>query len=117
MLAEISNELDNGQQLGFVSELLSRASVSLAPQVGYYGTQDEFRDAIMYEYRFELLGEGEDSHHNRRRGFDYFLNQTINPINNWPGNNNHDLISSTDPSQVMFLQIPLTEINTNNLID
>ena len=117
MLAEISNELDNGQQLGFVSELLSRASVSLAPQVGYYGTQDEFRDAIMYEYRFELLGEGEDSHHNRRRGFDYFLNQTINPINNWPGNNNHDLISSTDPSQVMFLQIPLIEINTNNLID
>ena len=24
--------------------------------------------------RFELLGEGEDSHNNRRRGYDYFLN-------------------------------------------
>ena len=117
MLAEISNELDNGQQLGFVSELLSRPSVAMSPQAGYYGTREEFRDAIMYEYRFELLGEGEDSHNNRRRGFDYFLEKTINPINNWPGNNNHDLTSSTDPSQIMHLQIPLVEINTNNLID
>ena len=115
MLAEISNELDNGQQLGFVTELLNR--VGMSPQGAYYGTQDEFREAIMYEYRFELLGEGEDSHHNRRRGFNYFLEQTINPINNWPGNNNHDIISSTNPSQVMYLQIPLIEINTNDLID
>jgi len=117
MLAEISNELENGEQLGYISELLSRPSVALSPQENYFGTKDEFRDAVMYEYRFELLGEGEDAHHNRRRGFDYFLNKTINPINNWPGHNNLDITSSTDPSQVMFLQIPINEINTNNLID
>ena len=70
MLAEISNELDNGQQLGFVTELLSRVGVS--PQADYFGTQAEFRDAIMYEYRFEMLGEGEDAHNNRRRGLIIF---------------------------------------------
>ena len=31
----------------------------MSPQADYFGTQAEFRDAIMYEYRFEVLGEGE----------------------------------------------------------
>jgi len=116
MLAEISNELDNGQQLGFVTELLSR--VGMSPQADYFGTQAEFRDAIMYEYRFEMLGEGEDAHNNRRRGFDYFLNRTILFHNNNPIHNPAvDLTLSTDESQVMSLPIPLIEINTNDLID
>ena len=116
MLAEISNELDNGQQLGFVTELLSR--VGMSPQGAYFGTQEEFREAIMYEYRFEVLGEGEDAHNNRRRGFDYFLNRTILFHNNNPIHNTSvDLTLSTDPSQVMSLPIPLIEINTNDLID
>ena len=85
MLAEISNELNNGEQLGYINELLNR--VGMTPQMGYYGSQDEFRNAVMYEYRFEVLGEGEDAHNNRRRGFDYFLNNTIlfhnyNPLHN-----------------------------------
>ena len=116
MLAEISNELDNGQQLGFVTELLSR--VGMSPQGAYFGTQEEFRQAIMYEYRFEVLGEGEDAHNNRRRGFDNFLNRTILFHNNNPIHNPAvDLTLSTDPSQVMSLPIPLIEINTNELID
>ena len=116
MLAEISNELDNGQQLGFVTELLSR--VGMSPQADYFGTQAEFRDAIMYEYRFEMLGEGEDAHNNRRRGFDYFLNRTILFHNNNPIHNPAvDITLSTDESQVMSLPIPLIEINTNDLID
>ena len=116
MLEEISNELDNGQQLGFVTELLSR--VGMSPQTDYFGTQAEFRDAIMYEYRFEVLGEGEDAHNNRRRGFDYFLNKTILFHNNNPIHNPAvDLTLSTDESQVMSLPIPLIEINTNDLID
>ena len=116
MLAEISNELDNGQQLGFVTELLSR--VGMSPQGAYFGTQEEFREAIMYEYRFEVLGEGEDAHNNRRRGFDNFLNRTILFHNNNPIHNpSVDLTLSTDPSQVMSLPIPLIEINTNELID
>ena len=115
MLAEISNELQNGQQLGFITEVLDRVGMSNA---AYLGDQATFRDAIMTEYRFELLGEGEDAHNNRRRGFDYFLTHTINKHNNNPiFSSKVDLELSTEPTQVMQLPIPLTEINTNDLID
>ncbi|WP_366182878.1 RagB/SusD family nutrient uptake outer membrane protein [Flavobacterium ovatum] len=116
MLAEISNELQNGQQLGYVTQLLNR--VGKVPHAGYLGSKDNFRDAIMMEYRFELLGEGEDSHNNRRRGFDYFLKNTINKHNNNPGfKATVDLLLSTNKSQVMGLPIPLSEVNTNELIN
>jgi hypothetical protein len=117
MLAEISNELSNGEQIGYVTEVLNRAGVDSS---GYAGIgQTDFRDKIMKEYRYELLGEGEDAHNNRRRGFDYFLNNVIIPHNtNTSLNfNSLDLTLSTDPSQVMFLPIPVREINTNDLID
>ena len=78
MLAEISNELENGEQLGYVNEVLDRVKMSNA---AYLGDQSSFRDAIMREYRYELIGEGEDAHNNRRRGFDYFLEKTINKHN------------------------------------
>jgi hypothetical protein len=54
MLAEISNELQNGEQLGYVTEVLNR--VGMTPHTGYLGSKEEFRDAIMTEYRFELIG-------------------------------------------------------------
>lgn len=115
MLAEISNELQNGEQLGYVTELLAR--VGMTPHAAYSGDIDSFRNAIMDEYRYELLGEGEDAHNNRRRGVDYFLEHTILRHNN---NSNFkasvDIVLSTDPSQIMNLLIPLTEINTNELI-
>jgi hypothetical protein len=125
MLAEISNELSNGEQLGYVTEVLNRAGMPENPNFdvdssGYAGIgQTDFRDKIMKEYRYELLGEGEDAHNNRRRGFDYFLNNVIIPHNtNTSLNfNSLDLTLSTDPSQVMFLPIPVREINTNDLID
>ena len=118
MLAEISNELQNGQQLGYVTEVLNR--VGMTPQVGFLGSQVEFRDAIMNEYRFELIGEGEDAHNNRRRGFGYFLNKTIMKHNN---NSNPgfkplvDILLNTDPTGTMTLPIPQSEINTNELIN
>ena len=114
MLAEISNELQNGQQLDFVTQVLDRVGMS---NDAYLGDQNTFRDAIMTEYRFELLGEGEDAHNNRRRGFDYFLTNTINKHKFKTGDKVSDLLLSTDPNQVMKLPIPLTEINTNELID
>ena len=115
MLAEISNELQNGEQLGYVTEVLDRVGMSNA---AYLGDQSSFRDAIMREYRYELIGEGEDSNNNRRRGFDYFLTNTINKHNNNPiFSPKVDLLLSTDPMQVMQLPIPLSEINTNELID
>ncbi|MBD0778635.1 RagB/SusD family nutrient uptake outer membrane protein [Maribacter sp. ANRC-HE7] len=116
MLSEISNELQNGEQLGYVNELLNRVGVT--PQAGYLGSKEDFRDAIMMEYRFELIGEGEDAHNNRRRGFDYFLNNTISRHNNNPGfKPDVDLTLSTSESEVMGLLIPLKEINTNELIN
>jgi len=118
MLAEISNELQNGQQLGYVTEVLNR--VGMTPQVGFLGSKEEFRDAIMNEYRFELIGEGEDSHNSRRRGFDYFLNKTIlvHNTNVNPGFKPLvDILLSTDPIGTMTLPIPQSEINTNELIN
>ena len=44
MLAEISNELQNGEQLGYVTEVLDRVGMS---NVAYLGDQSSFRDAIM----------------------------------------------------------------------
>lgn len=116
MLAEISNELGNGEQLGYVSEVLNR--VGMIPHAGYLGSQEDFRNSIMNEYRFELLGEGEDSHNNRRRGYNYFLNNTILKHNTNPiFKASVDLELNTNEDQVMQLPIPLIEINTNELIN
>ena len=116
MLAEISNDLGkDAEAMGYVEEVLSR--VGLTPHISYQGGQSSFRDAIMREYRFELLGEGEDSHNNRRRGFNYFLSNVILPHNNNPNKNQYDLTLVTDESRVMKLPIPLGEITTNDLID
>jgi hypothetical protein len=116
MLAEISNELQNGEQLGYVSEVLARAS--LTPHPGYTTDQASFRDAIMDEYRFELLGEGHDSYNNRRRGYAYFLENTINRRNNNPNfKASVDAVLNDVESEVMYIDIPLKEITYNNLID
>ncbi|MGB1393770.1 MAG: RagB/SusD family nutrient uptake outer membrane protein [Flavobacteriaceae bacterium] len=117
MLSEISNELQNGEQLGYVTEVLNRAGVDNTAYAG--ASQTDFRHQIMKEYRYELIGEGEDAHNNRRRGFDYFLNNIITPHNTNPNLNFNslDLTLSSDPAQVMYLPLPLTEINTNELID
>ena len=119
MLAEISNELQNGEEMTYLNEVLSRAGVDPRPE--YSQGQASFRDAIMDEYKFELLGEGHDSHNNRRRGFQYFLENTIKPNNEKIGTAHYvasrDLILSEDEGTVMFLPIPNEEINTNELID
>ena len=116
MLAEISNELSkDAEAMGYVEQVLDR--VGLTPHISYQGGQASFRDAIMREYRFELLGEGEDSHNNRRRGYNYFLNNTILPHNNDPNKNQYDLTLITDETRIMKLPIPLGEVTTNDLID
>jgi hypothetical protein len=116
MLAEISNELQNGEQMIYLQQVLDRASAT--PHAGYSGSKDDFRDAIMREYRYELLGEGEDAFNNRRRGFNYFLTNVILKHNNNPGfDPKVDLTLSTDESQSMQLPVPLIELNTNELID
>lgn len=136
MLAEISNELDkSAEKMTYLNPVLTRAGVdgtNLRPE--WAGTKDEFRDAIMDEYKFELVGEGSDHFHARRRGFAYFLQNTIkrnnDKINNndkthyypWKrygknGNNTIGILFSEDENEVMKFPIPLKEVLRNNLID
>jgi len=117
MLAEISNELQNGEQMGYVTELLARPSVNLTPRADYSLGQDEFREAVMDEYTFELLGEGHDYFNNRRRGYQWFRSHVIDPHNNYSGFIPAiDVTHETDESIVMFLPTPSNEINTNEQI-
>ena len=81
----------------------------------------------MDEYKFELIGEGHDSWHVRRRGIQYFKDKTLTPHNSSFGKKvgvgakkyakNLEVEFSTDPAQIMHMQIPLNEINTNELIN
>jgi len=131
MLAEISNELQNGEEMTYLTPVLARAGVD-----GTYARpewtqgKDAFRDAIMDEYKFELIGEGYDGFHARRRGYDYFLNNTIlrnnDPITNGDKTlyysfrtyaSNRDVLFSTSGDEVMQMPIPLSEVNTNQLLD
>ncbi len=125
MLAEISNELGNGQQMTYLQPILDRAGVTARTQ--FSQGQSAFRDAIMDEYKFELIGEGHDSWHVRRRGVQYFVNKILNPHNNSIGQKvavgakkyaaNLEVKFSTDPNEIMKMPIPLSEINTNELIN
>jgi len=115
MLSEISNELQNGQEITYVSEVLDR--VGLTPHIEYAGGQDSFRTAIMKEYQFELLGEGHDWFNNRRRGYNYFLNTIITPHNIVAqANESVDVTHKTDAALVMSIPIAVAEINANNEI-
>ena len=125
MLAEISNELGNGQEMTYLKPVLDRAGVPVRPE--FTQGQASFRDAIMEEYKFELIGEGQDSFHVRRRGMQYFLNHTILPHNNSFGKKvavgakkyvaNREVKFSTNEAEIMKFLIPLSEINTNELIN
>jgi len=125
MLAEISNELGNGQQMSYLQPVLDRAGVTARSQ--FSQGQSAFRDAIMDEYKFELIGEGHDSWHVRRRGVQYFINKTLTPHNNSFGKRvgvgwkkyakNLEVEFSTDPNQIMQMPIPISEVNTNEFIN
>lgn len=115
MLSEISNELQNGQQLGYVTEVLDR--VGQTPGAEYSNGQASFREAIMREYEFELMAEGHASFNNRRRGYAYFLNNVILPHNNDPlFDPNVDVTLETTEDIVMFLPISQNEIDRNELV-
>lgn len=116
MLSEISNELQNGEALNYVTEVLDR--VGLTPHAGYTGDQDTFRNAIMKEYQFELFFEGHDWFNNRRRGYTYFLNNVIIPHNTAPKfKSNVDVTLDDNEANIMYLPFPQSEIDANELIN
>ena len=121
MLAEIENELngpDNAYQ--YVNEVLERARnsadvPSLQPADWSGLTQSEFRDSIMFEYRYELLGEGHEYFNDRRRGYDYFKANVIDIHNNTPYYDflvQYDVLLPDNPRN-MLMPIPLAEIVAN----
>lgn len=116
MLAEISNELQNGEEMTYLTEVLDR--VGLTPRDKYSQGQDAFREAIMEEYNFEELGEGHEWFNNRRRGYEWFKSHVIDVHNNWEKfNPKVDVTLEDDKETVMHNPIPTSEINTNDDIN
>ena len=119
MLAEIENELngpDNAYQ--YVNEVLERARNSSNPPsaepANWSGMdQEQFRERIMIERRFELLGEGHEWFDTRRRGYEHFLQEVVEKHNSHP-----TFDPGTDyvyPVSIknMLLPIPSSEISGN----
>jgi len=119
MLAEIENEL-NGPTSAYqyVNEVLTRARNSgngVTEPANWFGlNQDEFRAAIMKEYHFELLGEGQDFFVGHRRGYDFFKVNYID-VHNARIDRGFDPVFPDDQS-VMLIPIPGVEIDTNREI-
>ncbi len=125
MLAEIENELngpDNAYQ--YVNQVLLRArdtdgdGTGDALQPADWGSmsKEEFRSRIMKERRYELLSEGQEWFDTRRRGYQYFLDEVVEPHNSHPNNDpNTDFIYPSDEKN-MLLPIPLVEIAGNQSI-
>ncbi|MEZ4987806.1 MAG: RagB/SusD family nutrient uptake outer membrane protein [Saprospiraceae bacterium] len=125
MLAEIENEL-NGPDAAYpyVNRVLARArdidgdgmSDSIEPADWSGMTQDEFRQRIMKERFYELLGEVHEWFDTRRRGYDYLLNEVIIPHNNHPNFDPSTDFVYPDNTKNMLLPIPLDEISGNQAL-
>lgn len=125
MLAECENEINGpSNAYQYVNEVLTRArnitadgSEVAASPVNWEGlSQSEFRDKIMLERRFELIGECHLYYDVRRRGVDKFLN-FLRAHNTHPTlNPQFDVIYPLN-QRLMLMPIPDKEINTNTLIN
>lgn len=125
LAAEIENELRGPDgAYTYVNQVLARArdvdgdGESDTDQPADYTdlSQDEFRDRILDERRFELLSEGHEWFDLRRRGYDYFLNEAIIPHNTHPTfDETTDFVYPDDPRSLL-LPIPLVEISGNQAI-
>lgn len=119
MLSEIENELNgptNAYQ--YVNEVLMRArnTGGAAEPANWSGlSQDEFRTAIMKEYHYELLAEGQDWFVGHRRGYEFFKTNYIN-VHNDRNDKGFDIVYPDD-EKAMLMPIPSVEIDTNQKID
>jgi starch-binding outer membrane protein, SusD/RagB family len=124
-LAEVENELTGpANAYNYVNLVLRRArdrfgngtSIATTPADWSGMTQDQFRDRIMRERRYELVGEFHIWYDVRRRGQTEFFNFLTE-------HNNHPTFSvgndKTYPlnARYLLLPIPEKEINLNFLID
>jgi len=131
MLAEAENEVNGPQNAyQYVNEVLRRARQSRSPAAlqpaDWSGmTKTEFRERIMQERRFELLGEQQEFFDIRRRGTDYLLSYIMK--HNADPNNNYNAadskysdiqysVASDFITRAMLLPFPQSEIDSNNMI-
>ena len=121
MLAEIENELNGpGNAYVYVNEVLERArnsaDVPTTEPADWSGlTQTQFRDSIMFEYRYELLGEGHEYFNDRRRGYEWFKTKVIDIHNNFPAydfSQTYDVLLPDDPRN-MLMPVPQAELVAN----
>ncbi len=125
MMAEIENELNGPDQAySFVNQVLARArdtngdGVSDAAQPADWSglTQEQFRQRILRERQYELLAEGQEWFDTRRRGYQYFLDEVVEPHNSHPKlEKNREFIYPISVKN-MLLPLPLSEISGNQAI-
>lgn len=124
-LAEVENEL-NGPAAAYqyVNLVLARARNSSTPAAAtpadWSGmTQDQFRDRIMRERRYELIGECHLYHDVRRRGAAYltafFVEHNTHPTFNATADKTYP-VDAASVNKLLLMPIPDKEINTNPMI-
>ena len=121
MLAEAENEINGPDRAyAYVNAVVKRARGNGNQPADWSGmTKEQFRDAVMAERSFELLGEMQDYLDVRRRGKDY-LKKIIEYHNTYPANiANKEYTVATDDAtltKAMLLPIPMTEMTTNSAL-
>ncbi|MCI5082639.1 MAG: RagB/SusD family nutrient uptake outer membrane protein [Saprospiraceae bacterium] len=125
MMAEIENEI-NGPDAAYtyVNQVLARArdidgdGISDVEQPADWSglSQEEFRTAILQERQFELLAEGHAWFDTRRRGYEHFLEDVVEPHNNHPELDLSKEFIYPISIKNMLLPIPLIEISGNQMI-
>lgn len=130
MLAEIENELNGpAGAYKYINEVLTRArdangngiieTTEVSPANWEGMSKGEFRERIMQERRFELLGEVHEFYDTRRRGTDYLKAFFQHHNSHFLFNEKNDFKFPVDDASIkrlLLMPIPSDEINSNILI-
>lgn len=126
MLAEAENEINGpGGAYQYVNQLMARARNTVTPAAAtpadWSGmNQDQFRDRIMRERRYELIGECHLYYDVRRRGAAYlkafFIEHNTHPTFNVTADKTYPTDDAT-VNKLLLMPIPEKEINANTMIN
>ncbi len=129
MLAEVENEINGpANAYQYVNRVLARArdyngdgtQMATTPADWSGMTQDEFRNRILRERRYELIGECHLYHDVRRRGNQYlkaFLTEhNTHPTFNATADKKYP-VDDASINRLMLMPIPEKEINANTRIE
>lgn len=125
MLAEAENEIDGpNAAYRYVNQVLFRARNTVTPAATSPAdwssmTQAQFRDRIMRERRYELIGECHLWHDVRRRGADglkaFFIEHNTHPTFNTTADKIYP-VDDVTVNKLLLIPIPEKEINANTMI-